>query len=295
MAAKIRVFGHIPGVPLGTEFASFSELNAVGLHRQSQGGISSSVNDGSDSIVVSGGYEDDIDFGDEIVYTGQGGRDASGKHVKNQELVRGNLALVKNELEGLPVRVIRGAHRKSHFAPSSGYRYDGLYRVDSHWSETGKSGFKVWRYRLFKIESNFDLPPKTSQSSKIPLGSNLSPSRKLSQVQRIVRDTKQSKEIKKHYGYACQICGIKISTPAGFYAEAAHIRALGAPHDGPDTSDNIICLCPNHHVMFDLGVFSIADDLSLIGIEGKLSLSPDHHVKTDHFKYHRAHYLNKNK
>lgn len=29
--------------------------------------------------------------------------------------------------------------------------------------------------------------------------------------------------------------------PAGFYAEAAHIRPLGRPHNGPDTKDNLIC------------------------------------------------------
>lgn len=293
MGKNERIFGHIPGVAVGDKFSTFAELNAAGLHRPSQGGISSAENDGADSIVVSGGYEDDMDFGDEIVYTGQGGRDESGKHVKNQELVRGNLALIKNELEGLPVRVIRGAHKKSSFAPISGYRYDGLYRVDSHWSETGKSGYKVWRYRLLKIENDLVETVKTESTEAIALGLNSSPVRKISMVQRIVRDTKQAKEVKKHYGFACQVCSIEILTPAGPYAEAAHVRALGAPHNGPDTSDNIICLCPNHHVMFDQGVFSIADDLNLIGIEGKLFVSPGHSLMPDHLKYHREHYFSK--
>lgn len=242
---------------------------------------------------MSGGYEDDQDFGDEIIYTGQGGRDEAGKHVKDQELTRGNLALVQNELEGLPLRVIRGAHKNNKMAPIQGYRYDGLYRVDSHWHDTGKSGFKVWRYRLLKIENEKQIIAKVGSTAELPIGSNISPTRKTSQVQRIIRDTKQAKEIKKHYEYACQICGTIISTAAGFYAEAAHIRPLGAPHNGSDTSDNIICLCPNHHVMFDLGAFSIADDLSLVGVSGKLKVSDKHRINVDHIRYHREHYFNK--
>ncbi len=293
MTTGIRLFGNLPGVKIGDEFPSFAALNAAGVHKQSQSGISGSGSEGADSIVVSGGYEDDQDFGGEIIYTGQGGRDVNGNHVKDQELTRGNLALVQNELEGLPVRVIRGAHKNNKIAPLHGYRYDGLYRVDSHWHETGKSGFKVWRYRLLKIENDSSDTPKSVVLAELPNGSNASPTRKTSQVQRIIRDTKQAKEIKKHYGHACQICKIVISTAAGVYAEAAHIKPLGAPHNGPDTADNIICLCPNHHVMFDLGAFSIADDLSLVGIEGKLIVSERHFIDTEHIRYHREHYFNK--
>ena len=294
MADKDRIFGHVPDVKVGAHFDSFAAMNAAKLHRPSQGGISSSENEGADSIVVSGGYEDDQDFGDEIIYTGQGGRDAAGKHIADQPLSRGNLALVKNQMEGLPVRVIRGAHAKNPYAPKSGYRYDGLYTVDSHWHETGKSGFKVWRYRLLKIDAN-DLEPDTKEKPALSPGSNHSPTRKTSLVQRIVRDTKQAKELKKHYDFACQVCGMQINTAAGPYAEAAHIRPLGAPHNGPDIAENIICLCPNHHVMFDLGIFAINDDLSLIGIDGSLIVSPKHALNIDHIRYHRMHYFNKAK
>lgn len=294
MSDNERIFGHIPGVNVGATFESFAAMNAAKIHRPSQGGISASENEGADSIVVSGGYEDDQDFGEEIIYTGQGGRDSSGKHVSDQPLKRGNLALVKNQLEGLPVRVIRGAHTKNQHAPKSGYRYDGLYIVDSHWHETGKSGFKVWRYRLLKIGTNeFDV--KESEKPELQQGKNVSPTRKTSLVQRIVRDTKQAKELKKHYDFTCQVCGEQINTAAGPYAEAAHIRPLGAPHNGPDIPENIICLCPNHHVMFDLGAFAIDDDYKLIGIDGKLNVSAKHALDIDHIRYHRTHYFNKTK
>lgn len=122
------IFGEIPGFPEGSTFKSYAELNAAGVHRSGMGGISGPGDIGADSIVVSGGYADDEDFGSEIIYTGQGGRDeSSGRQIKDQEMVRGNKALVKSELEGLPVRVIRGEHRGNPYAPSSGYRYDGLF------------------------------------------------------------------------------------------------------------------------------------------------------------------------
>ena len=93
------------------------------------------------------------------------------------------------------------------------------------------------------------------------------------------------------HGYRCQICGIRLEGPAGPYAEAAHIRPLGSPHNGPDTQDNIVCLCPNHHVLFDLGGISIADDLSIIGEDAKLRVVPYHTIGREHLKYHRDHFL----
>jgi hypothetical protein len=76
----------------------------------------------------------------------------------------------------------------------------------------------------------------------------------------------------------------------GPYAEAAHIRPHGRPHSGPDTYDNLICLCPNHHPLFDFGGFLVADDLSLIGIDGSLHMHPMHTLNGAHLKYYRDHY-----
>lgn len=47
------------------------------------------------AIVLSGQYEDDVDNSEEVVYTGQGGNDLLGnkRQVKDQEMIRGNLAL----------------------------------------------------------------------------------------------------------------------------------------------------------------------------------------------------------
>jgi len=57
-----RVFGEIEGVKEGDLFDDRRVLSAAGVHRPTQAGISGSVADGADSIVLSGGYEDDEDM-----------------------------------------------------------------------------------------------------------------------------------------------------------------------------------------------------------------------------------------
>lgn len=109
-------------------------------------------------------------------------------------------------------------------------------------------------------------------------------------ILRIIRNTAQARAVKELHGYRCQFCDIRLQMPAGFYAEGAHIKPLGAPHRGPDTADNILCLCPNHHLLFDVGAVTIADDLSLIGMPGKVRSSPKHPISLEYVRYHRSHY-----
>lgn len=283
-----RVFGHIANIYEGQFFSNRLEMSFSGIHKPTQAGISGSQNEGADSIVISGGYEDDEDYGDIIIYTGHGGRkDGSTKQVVDQELVRGNLALALNAKSGLPVRVIRGRDKKSSYSPEEGYRYDGLFRVEEYWKEKGLSGYNIWRFRLRKINS-FDsslaniLQEESNEYKKTV--------RIETTIQRIVRDTILCRKIKELYEFKCQICKNRIETSSGFYAEAAHIKPLGAPHNGPDAIENLLCLCPNHHVMFDFGGFSILDNFDLIGLNGKLHVNKNHELNKDFLKYHFEHF-----
>ena len=72
-----------------------------------------------------------------------------------------------------------------------------------------------------------------------------------------------------------------VGSERSFLREGAHIRPLGAPHNGPDTLDNTLCLCPNHHVLFDHSGITIDEELSLVGVEGRLAV---------HLRYRREHY-----
>ena len=260
-----RIFGHIPGYPPGSLFASRAELSETGVHKQLQAGISGSQYEGAESIVLSGGYEDDEDFGDVIIYTGYGGRDSrTGEQVSDQPFARWNRALAYSKQNGLPVRVIRGTSHASPYSPPVGYSYDGLYTVEDYWSESGKSGFRVWRFRLVEIPRRVVTGKSIAelQTEYYPI------ERRQTMISRIVRDTAQTRRVKVLYDYACQMCGIRLEGSAGPYAEAAHVRPLGAPHNGPDTLDNILCLCPNHHALFDYGGVAVDENLALIGAYG---------------------------
>ena len=59
-----RTFGHCPGVEVGESFPDRRTVSQTGVHRPLQAGISGSGSEGADSIVLSGGYEDDHDLGE---------------------------------------------------------------------------------------------------------------------------------------------------------------------------------------------------------------------------------------
>ena len=287
-SVAVRNFGEIEGIVVGTEFASRAELAASGIHRPTQAGISGSSTVGADSIVVSGGYEDDEDYGDYVIYGGQAGIDPNTKQqIEDAEFSRGNLALVVSYNKGLPVRVTRGLGSRQHT-----YRYDGLYLVERWWADQGKSGFKIYRFALRKIDDK----PISTPAGELPLPtSNQEPDRIESHTTRIVRDTLASEAVKVAHQHICQTCSTRIDRPGGAYAQGAHIRPLGRPHNGPDTADNILCLCPNCHVLFDGWAFAIEDDGSLTGaLNGCLIEVENHIVDRKHLGYHRRLYREAN-
>lgn len=288
-------FGPVPGVEVGQVFPNRRALAASRVHRPLQAGICGTRKHGAESIVVSGGYEDDEDHGNEIIYTGQGGRDdQTGQQVRDQELTRGNAALVTSLTTGTPIRVVRGAVRDSRHSPKSGLRYDGLFRVEDYWYEYGQSGHLVWRYRLAQLASA-ELPHQPALLAQLVPGGQEAPTRLEATIRRIVRSTAVADYVKGIHDFTCQICGIRLATPTGAYAEAAHIRGLGRPHDGPDIAANVLCLCPNHHTLFDFGMLSIADDRTIVdhatgSIIGCLREVAGHQIESAHLSYHRDHH-----
>jgi len=289
MAANNPFPGFNENVKVGEEFSNRESVRMAGLHNQVQAGISINVDKSAFSVIVrdKGGYIDDEDYGSEILYTGQGGRD-KGKHIANQELVLGNRALVVSYELQKPIHVVRGFVAKG--STPAFYRYDGLFNVEEYWTEKGQEGYKVYRFRLIEINSILEKSVEKNvikKSSQVTAEGNANPGRKLITSSSIIRDQKLAKQVKELYEYKCQICNIQIKVPTGFYAESAHIKPLGNPHNGPDTIRNIICLCPNHHVMFDKYSFSIDDNFDLIGIEGSLNVHKDHNINKEFLKYHR--------
>lgn len=53
-------------------------MSESGIHRPHVAGIHGRENEGAYSIVLSGGYDEDVDDGEVFIYSGSGGRDLSG-------------------------------------------------------------------------------------------------------------------------------------------------------------------------------------------------------------------------
>ncbi|UYP44200.1 hypothetical protein NEF87_000485 [Candidatus Lokiarchaeum ossiferum] len=279
-----RIFGHIPGIDVGTKFSSRDALYDKKIHMNKRAGITGAQSEGADSIVISGGYEDDEDYGDIIIYTGHGGRDENtGKQIADQLLKRQNLALAKSMIFELPVRVTRSLGK------GKGYRYDGLYYVKNYWNERGKAGYIIWRFELHKAMDNLEIIDDTPvQESDISISI---PGRTIVTTSRIKRKLKNIREIKELYDFKCQICNIQLKLKGDnlFYAEAAHIKPLGKPHNGPDEVNNMLCLCPNHHVLLDNGAIWIDSNLKIMGITKPklLTVLDDHKLKIEFLNYHK--------
>ena len=185
-------FGKIPGIPVGKQWKYRYQVSEAGVHRPLVAGIHGNNAEGCYSIVTSGGYEDDEDHGDEIIYTGSGGRDLSGNkrtatNSKDQTLTGMNKNLAFNCVahkgcrqctkergcdkcrarwrEGKPIRVCRNEKLHNEFSPAEGIRYDGIYKLVDYWPQKGKAGFIVYRYLLRRDDD--EPAPWTPEGKKL--------------------------------------------------------------------------------------------------------------------------------
>ncbi|MBC8554203.1 MAG: HNH endonuclease [Candidatus Brocadiales bacterium] len=124
-------------------------------------------------------------------------------------------------------------------------------------------------------------PEETTESADID-----PPKRVETTVYRILRDTPLARQLKELHKNRCQICGetIKLSNSKN-YSEAHHIKPLGGVHRGPDVKENIIVLCPSHHVQCDYGAIEL--DLK------KVRSIPGHRISSEFIDYHNGQIYNK--
>ena len=125
-----------------------------------------------------------------------------------------------------------------------------------------------------------DRPPESKpMPADVPHVVNAPVERIVSSIQKQLRDPYLVTCLKELYGYRCQFCGtsIPMGRGMGWYSEAHHIRPLGVPHNGTDSADNMLIVCPNHHKMLDYGAIVI--DLSSLALF-------KHDVSTANVRYH---------
>lgn len=148
------------GVLVGETWEDRMECRQWGVHLPHVAGIAGQSEYGAQSVALSGGYEDDEDHGEWFLYTGSGGRDLSGNRRTNdkqsfdQTFDKLNLALRVSCKRGYPVRVVRShKEKRSSYAPESGVRYDGIYRIEKCWRKIGIQGFRVCRYLFVRCDN----------------------------------------------------------------------------------------------------------------------------------------------
>jgi putative restriction endonuclease len=103
-------------------------------------------------------------------------------------------------------------------------------------------------------------------------------------VARPFRDAAFAAAVKAAYGDTCAMTGLKIINGGGrSEVQAAHIRPIAQA--GPDSVRNGLALCGTVHWMFDRGLISIDDDLTLLVARSKVPetvrrlLNPDGMLK----------------
>ncbi|KAK0198429.1 PUA-like domain-containing protein [Armillaria mellea] len=168
-----KVYGSIPGIEVGTWWETRQACSIDAIHAPWVGGISASK-DGAYSVALSGGYDDDVDLGYAFTYTGSGGRDLKGTAAQPKNLRTAaqssdqTFENTRSSENKKPIRVIRGYKLRSPYAPSEGYRYDGLYQVEKAWIEKGlnSGGHLVCKFAFKRLPGQPPLPRRdTSQDS----------------------------------------------------------------------------------------------------------------------------------
>ena len=104
-----------------------------------------------------------MDLGDILYYSGSGS--SANRDPVNPNLTRGVKALRHSMSAKRPIRVIRSSAGKGAFAPSCGYRYDGLYAIECEDLERNKLGGAYLRFKLSRASNpaSIDLNRPTRQ------------------------------------------------------------------------------------------------------------------------------------
>jgi hypothetical protein len=130
---------------------------------------------------------------------------------------------------------------------------------ETEFDRRNRSNFKsVLRKYVAMVRSNYRGLFDGFATPAVDVDPDDVPPRVRTEITRVIRDTALCRKIKRLYDYRCQRCGKRVELTDGeFYAEAHHLRPLAKKHGGRDVEENIICVCPTCHVLFDYSVVPI--------------------------------------
>lgn len=143
---------------------------------------------------------------------------------------------------------------------------------------------------IYSEENDFDKEDLFMFDS---FGSNNLRGKKIS-IQRLVRDSVISRQLKAKYKNVCQLCEKRLRNSKGeYFSEAHHIQPYNKTHRGDDTFQNMIILCPNCHAQFDDLYYAINPNTKLVHSVfeddpnhlNKLRMVTGHILKEDYLEY----------
>jgi hypothetical protein len=152
-----KVYGH-NGLSPGDWFPRAILARFKGAHAGRVRGICGDPERGAYAISVSGQYEEDLDEGEDLYYSGEGAEKNNDPHEFSRRAT--NASLVASWETGRPVRVLRSSskdERERHYAPPCGIRYDGLYRVIAVQMRHNAKGGLYQRFKLRRLPDQEDL------------------------------------------------------------------------------------------------------------------------------------------
>lgn len=130
---------------------------------------------------------------------------------------------------------------------------------------------------IWGLRSYVPTTPIANDIGLLPIGI-AEPSRSEQTTYRVLRDTDLARKLKLMHKNKCQICSLTLSVKGSTYSEAHHIIPLGTPHNGPDTPENIIVVCPNCHVQLDYFCTELSPE--------NLNIIAGHLIGEKSIKYH---------
>ena len=170
--------------------------------------------------------------------------------------------------------------------------FSDVYDIDVHFHKLCRQGGikpSSMSTNIYALKNSISEIPENSITGTIIVSDDGAPNKKTEVVTRFIRDSAKVRQLKSTYNNECQICGYAINTLKSRYSEVHHLHPL--KDGGDDDFDNMLVLCPTHHVEFDYKVIGIdSDKKTIINKNGDkigiLTMANEHKLNNENILFH---------
>ncbi|WP_435334760.1 HNH endonuclease [Haloarchaeobius sp. TZWWS8] len=209
------------------------------------------------------GYRDTIEEDGTVVYTGEGtagdmtfdhGNKAIRDHREDERELHLFRTLDDGQVEYVGQYLCTDWFREE-LSDSTGTMRDAIRFELSPLSRLGKTDEVDIAPESHTQQRDTTTSDEPDEAIKLPRGSRTTERREFTSED-VIRNEALVRQVKRMHDHNCQICGEKrLQGPEDGYSEVHHLMPLG--EDGPDIPENVVVVCPNHHVDFENGMISI--------------------------------------